>query len=1381
MRFLRHLAAGLALLAVAASGAADDKDLLVRTDSASNLMIVFGNSQTTTQPIQGSTSAWDGDADSPASKLGAAKRVVSRFVADKAGQFNFGLTTFAHNPNSGSITITRKHWLYAPLTIDFPLDSWKEPIGTIGRWGIQGAGPCTSLTVPACSDRSPAFVTLPTQATVVGPFFGAGGTTTAFIYLDGTSSTATQRIKATLTRGKYGDAFTNGTLAIYSVLGIPPHSMEVTKEYQRKVVGNWITQLLTPGGSPGTAIVPYVPPLSLPTDLFFRTGSDAGKQIGFLNDRQPDFDVSANCSGWQFQSNTAPLPLVKIPRDYSWGAACNPPQNSIPCVSRLLRPQAQLVHYDQTTGAYSIKDPDNPGYGGTGSKTADGCAADVLGAVDAGLDITENQIVLTTRNGSQAPIKNLLDNVYDYFSNPAIDGFSSGRRTDDPNKTCRNSAGVLIYDNFNGCQNDSCDFLTDHVLKKLKQIGVPVYVIGLGASAVGTSSTGVCIAQNTGAILPDGSVGYFPVTSSDDLYQALSDIASFVNEATKDFASSTVSSVQAGGSQMVYLATFNATKNRSVWNGRINGYKLDSNGNIQMGEKTIRDPLDPDNGLTLAAPSNAPGSLIWNAGENLAQTPGTGAVDPAAILAPGAAMASGTYLDNSNDDVTTIPTHYYPGRKIVFSLPQTLPSILNVLPLPTAAGVPEVRRDLTYSPTATWWPVLKALLTAQVAPPSILPVLIPDLDAGASLRFLWGDRDAVITTTEANQKYLGLKLGDIFHSNPLIIGPPADFPYYDRDLHGYQAYRKTYAKRRRVLFTGANDGLLHAFDVGVFGRDPALCPALSGACHDLGTGAELFAFAPRSILQILKPLKDAAGPQSKKMEWTVDGAPAAADVFIDSSHSGTPVADDRSWHTVLVMGMREGSNFVGQGGVSPLDSQGSYFALDITQPDELVDDGSGGVTAPSGAGTFLAPKCLNATGDTSCGKDAADGGVRSRQPGRAWPTILWEIVDTGDQDASGSPGAGYPDMGETWSKPSLGRVKVCTANCGSTSAPLPVIEDRYVAIFGGGFDRERLNRRGNWIYIIDIETGRTLLRANSSCGINAVAGCPPVYLGAIPSEPAALDVNEDGYLDYVYAGDMRGRMWRIDLTNLRRLASPPTGRFDNQLDFANGSGRPFLLFEAPQPVAPATQPYYPVYYRPTAVALGVTGGPGVGLAFGTGDRDDILATREPASLNFKQRYYFVVDTGNTVTRTESDLLRIASSTAAKASTVPTKGWYLEFANGERAITDSLGVRGVISFATFNPLEAAGARDACGNLGKCENQRGVARFYQVQYSTGDPVSGTDRGETQQHASFLTNPVLYTSEDQNSHIIYTSDNEVKINLVPGGVHTSLKDWEEDDRPK
>jgi Tfp pilus tip-associated adhesin PilY1 len=1377
-----------ALLVFAASAVGDDKDLLVRTDSPTNLMIIFGNSQTTQQPILGATSAWDGDADSPASKMGASKRVVARFVADKAGQFNFGLTSFAHNPNAGSITIFRKHWLYAPLTVDYPAETWQEPVGTIERWGDLGVGPCTNLVVPSCTDRSPSFVTLPSNATLSGPFFGAQGNGTAFVYLDGGSSSATQRIKITLKTGEYGDAYTDGSLSAYSIQSPgPPHSMEVEKEYQQKSGGNWSTPATTPNGSPAKVTVFYIPPTSLPTDLFYQSDPDGGKAIGFLNDRQTDFTVSANCSGWEFQTNNAPLPLVKIPRDYLWGSTCKPAQNSTPCIARLMRPQAELVSYNQGSGTYTVTDHDNPGYGASGSKYADGCNPDLLGAVDTGLDVTANQAILTTRNGSQAPIKDLLDNIYDYFSKPTIDGFQNGKRIDDPNKACRNSAVILIYDNFNGCQNDNCNFLTNHVLKALKQIGVPVYVIGLGSGAVATSDTGRCIAQNSGAILPDGSVGYFPVTSAAGLYQALADITSYVNESSKDFASSTVSSVQTGGEQMVYLATFNAAKNRSIWNGRVNGYKLDASGNIQMGPKTIRDPNDPDNGLMLLAPSNDPSSLIWNAGENLADTPGTGATDPTAVLAPGAGMSSSSYVDSSNDTVTTIQTHFYPGRKIVFSLPPGYTDPVTQLPIPPSDTVPENRNDLTYTTGASWWPALKALMGPQTSPPGVVTPSIADADAGDALRFIWGDRDAVMTTTEANQRYLGLKLGDTFHSNPLIVGRPADFSFYNSNLNNYQAFFKTYRSRRRVLYAGANDGLLHAFEIGVFNRDATVCSTLSDGslppCYDLGTGVELFAYAPRAIMQIFRPLKDTAGPQNKKMEWTVDGAPSAFDAFIDGSHGGTPTASERAWHTVLVGGMREGSPFEGTSGASPKASRGTYYALDVTQPDELADDGSGGVTGPSTPGTYLAPKCLNASGDASCGKDAADPTVRSGQPARAWPTVMWEIADTGDLDASGSPGFGYGDMGETWSKPALGRVRVCLTNCGSTSVPLPTTIDVYVAIFGGGFDRERLNRRGNWLYMVDVETGKTLYRVNSSCGVNAgAAGCTPKYFGSISSEPTALDLNGDGYLDLVYVGDLKGQMWRIDLTDLRRLASPPGLRWNNQLDLVSGSGKPFLLFQAPQPVPPAIQPFYPIYFRPTAVSLGFSssGKPSLGIAFGTGDRDDIISTVDPLSLNFRQRFYYVIDDSNPTTRTESDLLDIPSASAPPATSIPTKGWFIEFVEGERLVTDSLAIKGLIFFGTFNPIPTRDARDACNNLIKCVNQRGLARFYTVNYSTGDPgpgALGSDRGETQQHASFLTNPVFYNE----GSVIYTTDNTVEKKEVAGVRRTTVKDWKENERPK
>jgi Tfp pilus tip-associated adhesin PilY1 len=1371
-----------ALLLLSGALRADDKDLLKTSGAPPNLMIIFGNSQTLQQPILGSTSAWDGDADSPGSKMGAAKRVIKQFVNDRTTAANIGLSTFAHNPNAGSIQISGKHWLYAPLVTDFPLEPWREPAGTINRWGKNGEGPCTSRTVPSCTDRSPAYITLAnTSATVVGPFFGPLGAGTAYIYLDGSASSATKRIQLTLSAGKYGDAFTDGTLSTYTRL---THSMVVIKRYQEKVLGAWTTRLLTPNGNFGTAIVPYVPPSTLPPDLFYSSGADAGKEIGFLNDPRGDLNVNANCSGWEYQRGSTPVPVIKIPRDYSSGPACAPSQNSYACVARLLRPQARLVHYDAATDAYTTTDPDNPGYTGSGSRYADGCDSALLGGVDNALDIVENQAVFTTRNGSQAPIKALLQDIFNYLTDPTIDGFQAGKRLDDPDASCRKTAVILIYDNFNGCQNDGCNYLTNYVLTKFKQIEVPVFVIGFGSSATGTSGTGTCIAQNTGAILDDGTPGYIPVTTPEGLYQALDAILSLI-QSSKEFGSSSVSSAQAAGDQMAYLATFNATRDRSIWNGRVNGYKLDPSGHIQLGQRTIQDPLDPFNGVTLPSPSNDPSSLIWNAGQNLAQTPGTGATDPAAVLSPGASTSTGSYVDDSTDTVQTIPTRYYPGRKIVFSLPVGYLLPVLSLPIGNTDTVPETRQNMTFTPTATWWPALKALLGPQFSPPAALNPPLTDTEAANILRFIWGDRDAVITTTKESQRYRGLKLGDIFHSSPLLVGRPGNFAYYMTNLHDYQKFFATYRTRRRVLYFGANDGLLHAIDAAAWDRDRSVCEKApdgsDGHCYDLGSGAELFAYAPRDLMQTYKTFKDSL-TQPKRAEWSVDGPPTSADVFLDASHSGTPNPSHRAWHTVLVGGMREGNNFEGTSGVPPFDSQGSYFALDITQPDELTVDANGNVVPPSSSATFAAPQCLNANGDASCGKDASDPAVRAGQPARAWPTVLWEIQDKSDLDVAPSPGAGYVDMGETWTKPAVGRVRVCRANCGNIAAPLPVYEDHYVAIFGGGFDRSRLNQRGNWLYMVDIETGKTLYRVNSSCGINAGSGsCTPVYFGSVPSEPTAVDFQEDGYLDRLYVGDLKGQLWRIDLTDLRLLASPPGGRLNNQLDLDAGSGKPFLLFRAPQPAPPATDPFYPIYFRPIPVSLGydVGGTPAVGVAFGTGDRDDILARIDIASKNTKARYYYVVDTGNTVTRTESDLAHIASSTAAPATSISATGWYLELAAGERVITDSLAVNGVIYFGTFNPVGPAASNRPCSNPDRCGIPSGISRFYRVLFSSGDAYLGSDRGETQPHAMFLSEPVFFLSYDQHGQIVFSTENSIKSENARGGGTSTLRNWKETSR--
>jgi hypothetical protein len=143
------LAIALATTFVSLPVRGDDKDLLKGggVGAPPNLFIVFGNTQTMTQTLTftGSNfSTFDGDADSPGSKLGAAKRVIRQFVADQHTKFNIGLTAFSRPPNLGSTTINRKHWVYAPVTVDFPSETWGEPIGTLERWGTLGEGPCTN-------------------------------------------------------------------------------------------------------------------------------------------------------------------------------------------------------------------------------------------------------------------------------------------------------------------------------------------------------------------------------------------------------------------------------------------------------------------------------------------------------------------------------------------------------------------------------------------------------------------------------------------------------------------------------------------------------------------------------------------------------------------------------------------------------------------------------------------------------------------------------------------------------------------------------------------------------------------------------------------------------------------------------------------------------------------------------------------------------------------------------------------------------------------------------------------------------------------------------------------------------------------------------------
>lgn len=150
--------------------------------------------------------------------------------------------------------------------------------------------------------------------------------------------------------------------------------------------------------------------------------------------------------------------------------------------------------------------------------------------------------------------------------------------------------------------------------------------------------------------------------------------------------------------------------------------------------------------------------------------------------------------------------------------------------------------------------------------------------------YLRGNR-AYEGTNSANPLYRTRAhlLGDIVNSSPVFVGPPL-FAYTDT---GYASFKTSRASRTPVIYVGANDGMLHAFDAA--------------------NGNELWAFIPTAVLPKLYKLADK--DYASRHDYYVDGAPVVGDVYDTTAGA---------WKTILVGGLNAGGN--------------AYYALDITDP-----------------------------------------------------------------------------------------------------------------------------------------------------------------------------------------------------------------------------------------------------------------------------------------------------------------------------------------------------------------------------------------------------------------------------------------------------------------
>jgi type IV pilus assembly protein PilY1 len=236
--------------------------------------------------------------------------------------------------------------------------------------------------------------------------------------------------------------------------------------------------------------------------------------------------------------------------------------------------------------------------------------------------------------------------------------------------------------------------------------------------------------------------------------------------------------------------------------------------------------------------------------------------------------------------------------------------------------------------------------------------------------------------------------------------------------------------------------------------------------------------------------------------------------------------------------------------------------------------------------------------------------------------VMWEFTDA--------------DLGLTYSKPQIARL-----NSG-----------QWVAIFGNGYNS---TSERAYLYVVDLGTGALLHKM--AAGTVTANGL---------STPAMYDTNNDKIADYAYAGDLKGNLWKFDLTSFADQTTP--------------------LFVAQN----ASSQRQPITAQPV---LGGHPSGGVLVYFGTGQylqSADVLDTST-------QTFYGIWDNGVTVDRSQLLQQTIVAQTGEFGSQLretsgnpidwsTQRGWYMDFTqpSGERIVTQALLRYGRVIFLTLIP-------------------------------------------------------------------------------------------------
>lgn len=484
----------------------------------------------------------------------------------------------------------------------------------------------------------------------------------------------------------------------------------------------------------------------------------------------------------------------------------------------------------------------------------------------------------------------------------------------------------------------------------------------------------------------------------------------------------------------------------------------------------------------------------------------------------------------------------------------------------------------------------QTLLNSTTTPPGTS-------DGATVVAYLRGDR-SLEGTSYRTRAHL---LGDIINAEPLVVREP--FAHYADTCYSTAvtgkcttSFKTDQASRTRIVYQGANDGMLHAFNAA--------------------SGAEEWAYIPNLLMSDLNNLSRKTGFVHK---YYVDGTPTSADVDF-SNTDGVTGNPNPSWKTILVGGLNKG----GRG----------YYALDIT----------------------------TAT--------AADEAAVTQK-------VLWEFPNSATTTTVKN------NTGYSFGKPII----VKTPSKG------------WVVLVTSGYNNgaDTGGDGHGYLFVLNARTGNLIKAIDTGEGLST----DPSGLAQIAAYVENSDI--DNTVSYVYGGDLKGNVWRFDLTatnpnswNVKRLAILKDGIGNTQ----------------------------PVTTVPELAKITIGGTDKRFVYVGTGK---YLGDSDVATTGTQTMYALVDDLSSPVgstpvigdpTRSSLQVQTLTASGTTRTATTTTvdfalkKGWYVDMpASGERINTDPALVLGALVFTSNIP-----SSDVC-------TPGGSSWLNVLDYKTGGKLTGS----------------------------------------------------------